>query len=396
MGTLHIMATPGWVADCLQRREKGDGVSVVDSKGKVHQLGKPDHKRRYFFGLCPACLKIGEHSACSGCLMTTYCSKNCQKSDWKSHKKVCKVLSSLRGSGPHLFHNDPAAQPRVSQALAASLGRDLTQYESDSLTHARICLVCHSADQAALTNCPDCQCVAYCSQDCREEDEDLHQTVCADLAHCIQDYVLQTTLGDRLACYLPPPLNKPTRLPQPFQAVFTEDCEKLFLPEDSAQYRTSQIRQLTFQYTCPATVLHAASLAVRNLSSLSSLVVHLVGARNVEVEQAGAWSLLAARLPHITRLNLVMVGPELGGDTSLPASFTLKANNAVVSFSLVRSDYRQYSRSKLYQEPSLVAALNCGFIFYKSWDSSLDSMLRTSSAPLVFTEYYLQVRQGQN
>ena len=45
-----------------------------------------------------------------------------------------------------------------------------------------------------------------------------------------------------------------------------------------------------------------------------------------------------------------------------------------------------------YTEPDLVAALNCGFIFYTSWDSSLDPMLRRSGAPLVFTEYYLQVR----
>ena len=44
-----------------------------------------------------------------------------------------------------------------------------------------------------------------------------------------------------------------------------------------------------------------------------------------------------------------------------------------------------------YTEPDLVAALNCGFIFYNSWDSSLDPMLRRSGAPLVFTEYYLQV-----
>ena len=47
-----------------------------------------------------------------------------------------------------------------------------------------------------------------------------------------------------------------------------------------------------------------------------------------------------------------------------------------------------------YTEPDLVAALNCGFIFYTSWDSSLDPMLRRTGAPLVFTEYYLQVRQA--
>ena len=37
----------------------------------------------------------------------------------------------------HLFHLDPAAQPRVTARLEAGLGRSLTQYESDVLTHAR-------------------------------------------------------------------------------------------------------------------------------------------------------------------------------------------------------------------------------------------------------------------
>ena len=272
---------------------------MVDAQGMVHQLGRSDNKRRYFFGLCASCYKIGEHSACSGCLMSHYCSKTCQKSDWKNHKVLCKVLSSLRGSGPHLFHNDPGAQPRVLQTLTASLGRELSQYESDCLTHARICLVCHSADQAKLHNCPVCHCVAYCSQDCQAEDESLHQTVCGDLAHCIQDYVLQATRGDRLACYLPPPLSKSKKLPQPFQSVFTEDCDQLFLQEDSPQYRTSQIRQLTFQYTCPATVLHAATLAVTDLSNLSSLVIHLVGE---------CWSVIYTTLSSVNQIYVIYLG----------------------------------------------------------------------------------------
>ena len=203
----------------------------------------------------------------------------------------------------------------------------------------------------------------------------------------------QVTRGDRLSCYLPPPLQQPSLLGHVFTKVFAEDCHSLFSGEDQPEYRASQVRQLTYQYTCPASVLHAASLAGLPggpVSSVSSLVIHLVGARSVEVEQAPAWTLLPARLPNLTSVTLVMVGPELGGD-NLPTSFSLKANNAVVKFSLVKSDYLQYSRSKHYTEPDLVAALNCGFIFYKSWDSSLDSMLRRSSAPLVFTEYYLQV-----
>ena len=86
-----------------------------------------------------------------------------------------------------------------------------------------------------------------------------------------------------------------------------------------------------------------------------------------------------------------MIGPELtGGD--LPDVFHLKTETAVIKFILVKADYKKYANSKKYLEPDLVAALNCGFIFYKSWDSSLDSMVRKNGAPLVFTEYYQQVQ----
>ena len=39
-------------------------------------------------------------------------------------------------------------------------------------------------------------------------------------------------------------------------------------------------------------------------------------------------------------------------------------------------------------KPDLVAAFNCGFIFYTSWDPSLPPMIKYADVPLVFTEYY--------
>ena len=85
--------------------------------------------------------------------MVSYCSRECQKKHWKHHKEMCKVimmilmmmimmmykvLSKMKGgSNQHLFHNDPSAQPRVTKTLEMTLGRQLTQFESDILTHAR-------------------------------------------------------------------------------------------------------------------------------------------------------------------------------------------------------------------------------------------------------------------
>ena len=45
---------------------------------------------------CNACGKIegkrGEWKTCSKCAVARYCGKDCQKADWKKHKKVCASL----------------------------------------------------------------------------------------------------------------------------------------------------------------------------------------------------------------------------------------------------------------------------------------------------------------
>ena len=39
-------------------------------------------------------------------------------------------------------------------------------------------------------------------------------------------------------------------------------------------------------------------------------------------------------------------------------------------------------------KPDAVAVLNCGFIFYSSWDKSIPYLLKYPEVPLIFTEYY--------
>ena len=39
---------------------------------------------------CSNCTKLDSNYKCSKCKKVFYCSKKCQKEDWKSHKKICK------------------------------------------------------------------------------------------------------------------------------------------------------------------------------------------------------------------------------------------------------------------------------------------------------------------
>ena len=48
-----------------------------------------------------------------------------------------------------------------------------------------------------------------------------------------------------------------------------------------------------------------------------------------------------------------------------------------VDYSFVSASYHDYAGDRTkFVKPDCVAALNCGFIFYKSWDKSIPEMLK--------------------
>ena len=53
---------------------------------------------KYYWGCCMLCKKGGSKSEhlkqCSRCSCLFYCSKECQKKDWKSHKVLCSYLTT--------------------------------------------------------------------------------------------------------------------------------------------------------------------------------------------------------------------------------------------------------------------------------------------------------------
>ena len=74
----------------------------------------------------------------------------------------------------------------------------------------------------------------------------------------------------------------------------------------------------------------------------------------------------------------------------------LKPDMEDIRYLFVQDTYDGYSKSantkKPYNcgfiRPDIVAVLNCGFIFYSSWDKSIPHLLEYPEVPLIFTEYY--------
>lgn len=72
---------------------------------------------------CVACFKHrnvggGPLMACSRCKLVRYCSKDCQRKDWKAHKQTCKMMAESRSSPVATLTETPAPIP-VTQRLTS-------------------------------------------------------------------------------------------------------------------------------------------------------------------------------------------------------------------------------------------------------------------------------------
>jgi MYND finger len=89
--SFHLQPGQRRIRHLLQDNRGEDGSNPKHSPFFVHLLEvvniKPDEDR---LALCTGCGTPHGLKKCSGCHTARYCSRNCQKSDWKIHKKECK------------------------------------------------------------------------------------------------------------------------------------------------------------------------------------------------------------------------------------------------------------------------------------------------------------------
>ncbi|KAF4469528.1 MYND domain [Fusarium albosuccineum] len=78
---------------------------------------------------------------CAKCTTTQYCSRDCQKSDWKAHKKICgQQASAVSGSGSggspftHSGQNNARSPPR---GLDQPISKPFTRLDNGTYLHDR-------------------------------------------------------------------------------------------------------------------------------------------------------------------------------------------------------------------------------------------------------------------
>ncbi|CAB9501496.1 expressed unknown protein [Seminavis robusta] len=80
-------------------------------KGSCELTEETDKYVRAAMEHCNNCGKLKDEverlQKCANCKSARYCSKECQKTDWKRHKKRCTFTKSLRKDGQHMKKHVP-------------------------------------------------------------------------------------------------------------------------------------------------------------------------------------------------------------------------------------------------------------------------------------------------
>ena len=145
----------------------------------------------YFVDLCYCCNVsiLQPLLRCSGCQLVAYCSKDCQKTNWNSHKNVCKEFPLVKGK--NVLYTKGIWKKHIAglRKRAARLPHADEVARAKSIFHnPRVCRTCREARPDHLTIDCSCACVSYCNKRCAKADK-RHKEDCNNLQHIALSYV---------------------------------------------------------------------------------------------------------------------------------------------------------------------------------------------------------------
>jgi hypothetical protein len=149
---------------------------------------------------CETCGSPVNNNKCSGCSLVAYCSKDCQKKDWKEHKPFCKLAKEIEPNNERLEIRPGDDAP--DYAMDVDLCLEYAQKYLKKLKHVEVFIdqdfllddfsdMVHTVDGLKFTKAPLCKLLQSRN----------FESVCIGFGDCCWEQISQLTSSGRV--YLP-------------------------------------------------------------------------------------------------------------------------------------------------------------------------------------------------
>ncbi|KAJ7660904.1 hypothetical protein DFH06DRAFT_988531 [Mycena polygramma] len=297
--------------------------------------------------ICHYCFK-GTHVnvevlKCSKCHRISYCDTECQKSDWESHKVMCKALSKLEKNlvaASKLVSILPKEPTTDVQQLRKLAGQQIDVYcdylpgyhpfimflpvtRTDMVIRMEAVLEGTTVDDTMrLIPCPECKLSLCCSREHWEIADRLHHEPCHDLRDSpSQCYLNKLAHGQSMiaASFFQDASGHMAWLPdrikhkwvslegQSWGGEFDDELCKI-----SGKSDPLILGAISDTLTLPMTILYALSKLSDGdgWTQKQTLMVHIVGASSREWSCSRVFEEILHRTPQVKTLKIIMCGPE--------------------------------------------------------------------------------------
>ncbi|KAE9396397.1 hypothetical protein BT96DRAFT_1021389 [Gymnopus androsaceus JB14] len=365
-------------------------------------------------------------SRCSKCMSVAYCSAECQKRDWTSHKAICKALHAVENDGL-IISDYPTAPSSDSEHLnsictntiatnlmflvGGQLGnRPMNVIEQNIVAFEPKCLAClrsnrvlrveNSDPKATLHSCPDCGLAFFCSDEHWNVVANKHKSEpCDDGYGLSQCAVNQNMRVDTKFANVMVDAGGPFGIFQWAPERFMSSWVRL--PEEAdwdGQYGNDLrmmsggggppldpfLRGSSEALSFPLTILYA----LQNLNEddawtkKDTLTIHILGASSdKEVLYGMVFEEILHRLPKVKTLQLLLCGPDL--------KKIIDNSGQAVNMDTCPK-YHEYAQKQGsgYIKPDLAIAFNSGAfqLAVESWTETI-KFLVAQKIPAAFTSY---------
>ncbi|KAL5005210.1 hypothetical protein ScPMuIL_018666 [Solemya velum] len=156
--------------DCTPKGEKNHNTREVGEKsggelksGAAHTSPAVGNSGS---GVCHVCGTTSELRTCKGCHHVSYCSKDCQKKDWRNHRQQCQFEGGKHLDTSEFEENNGSENKTDAAHTTLAVGK----------SGGSVCHVCGIT--SGLRACTGCHRVSYCSKDCQGKDWRKHRQIC--------------------------------------------------------------------------------------------------------------------------------------------------------------------------------------------------------------------------